>query len=108
MAMFYLSVAIVADIIATLALNEARGFTRLAPLLISIAGYGVSVTFLSLTLQSIPVQLAYAVWSCSGIIVLATVRWFWFGQPLSWIGVLGISLIIGGILLLKLSLDPQT
>jgi len=68
----------------------------------------VSVTFLSLTLQSIPVQLAYAVWSCSGIIVLATVRWFWFDQPLSWLGVLGISLIIGGILLLKLSFDPQT
>ena len=60
MAMIYLSVAILGDIVATLALNEARGFTRLAPILVCVAGYVVSVTFLSLTLQTIPIQLAYA------------------------------------------------
>ena len=108
MAMIYLSVAILGDIVATLALNEARGFTRLAPILVCVAGYVVSVTFLSLTLQTIPIQLAYAVWSCSGIVLLATVRWVWFDQPLSWQGMLGISLILGGIFMLKISIDPQT
>jgi multidrug transporter EmrE-like cation transporter len=107
MAMLYLSVAILGDIVATLALNEARGFTRLAPILICIAGYAVSVTFLSLTLQTIPIQLAYAVWSCSGIIMLATVRWVWFDNPLSWHGVLGVALIVAGIFMLKLSVDLQ-
>ena len=108
MAMIYLSVAILGDIVATLALNEARGFTRLAPILIWVAGYVVSVTFLSLTLQTIPIQLAYAVWSCSGIVLLATVRWVWFDQPLSWLGIVGITLILGGIVMLKISVDPQT
>jgi multidrug transporter EmrE-like cation transporter len=107
MAMIYLSVAILGDIVATLALNEARGLTKLAPILICIAGYIVSVTFLSLTLQTVPIQLAYAVWSCSGIVVLATVRWVWFDHPLSWQGLLGITLIIGGIFMLKMSFDPQ-
>ena len=108
MAMIYLSVAILGDIVATLALNEARGFTRLAPILICVAGYVVSVNFLSLTLQTIPIQLAYAVWSCSGIVLLATVRWVWFDQPLSWLGIVGITLILGGIVMLKISVDPQT
>jgi multidrug transporter EmrE-like cation transporter len=108
MAMIYLSVAILGDIVATLALNEARGLTRLAPILICVAGYAVSVTFLSLTLQTIPIQLAYAIWSCSGIVVLATVRWVWFEQPLSWQGILGITFIVGGIFMLKVSVDPQS
>ena len=108
MAMIYLSVAILGDIVATLALNEARGFTRLAPILVCVAGYVVSVTFLSLTLQTIPIQLAYAVWCCSGIVLLATVRWVWFDQPLSWLGIAGITLILGGIFMLKMSVDPQT
>jgi len=108
MAMIYLSVAILGDIVATLALNEARGLTRLAPILICIAGYAVSVTFLSLTLQTIPIQLAYAVWSCSGIVLLAAVRWVWFDQPLGWQGIVGITCIVGGIFMLKMSVDPQT
>ena len=107
MAMVYLCIAIAADIVATLALNEARGLTRMAPIFVCIGGYAVSVTCLSLTLQTIPIQLAYAVWSCSGIVLLATCRWLWFDQPLGWQGVLGISLIVGGIVMLRLSFDIQ-
>lgn len=108
MAIIYLMLAILGDIVATLALNEVRGLSRLAPIVVCIAGYAVSVTFLSLTLQTIPIQLAYAVWSCSGIVLLATVRWVWFDQPLGWHGIFGITCIVGGILMLKLSVDPQT
>jgi len=50
-----LSIAIVAEVIATSALKAADGFTRLGPSLVVIVGYGVAFYFLSLALRGIPV-----------------------------------------------------
>ena len=64
---FYLAIAIVSEVIATSSLKSSEGFTRLGPSIIVIAGYGAAFYFLSLTLKSIPVGIAYAVWSGLGI-----------------------------------------
>ncbi len=58
---FYLSVAIVAEVIATSALKASDGFTRLVPSLVVVAGYAVAFVCLSLTLRTIPVGIAYAI-----------------------------------------------
>ncbi|WP_290437593.1 DMT family transporter, partial [Aeromonas caviae] len=42
------------------------GFTKLAPSAVVIIGYGIAFYFLSLVLKSIPVGVAYAVWSGLG------------------------------------------
>ena len=57
----FLSVAIVAEVIATSALKVADGFSRFGPSLIVILGYGVAFYFLSLTLRTLPVGVVYAV-----------------------------------------------
>ncbi|ERO99982.1 quaternary ammonium compound-resistance protein qacE [Enterobacter sp. MGH 14] len=59
----FLVIAIVGEVIATSALKSSEGFTKLAPSAVVIIGYGIAFYFLSLVLKSIPVGVAYAVWS---------------------------------------------
>ena len=59
----FLSVAILAEVVATSALRSSEGFSKLVPSVVVLLGYGVAFYFLSLALRSIPVGIAYAVWS---------------------------------------------
>ena len=97
----HLSIAIMAEVIATSFLKTSEGFSRLWPSLIVIAGYGVAFFFLSLTLRSIPVGVAYAVWSGVGITLVTLAAWLWFGQRLDLPALLGIGLIVLGVIVLK-------
>ena len=56
-----LSIAIVAEVIATMALKSSESFTRLVPSLISIAGYGTALYLLTVTMKSIPTGVTYAI-----------------------------------------------
>lgn len=98
----YLAIAIVAEVIATSCLKPSEGFTRLWPSLAVVAGYGLAFFFLSLTLRTIPVGVAYAVWSGVGIVLVATVGWLAFGQKLDAPAVIGMAMIIGGVAVLNL------
>lgn len=97
-----LSVAIVAEVIATSALKASDGFSRLGPSLVVVAGYGVAFYCLALTLRSIPVGIAYAVWSGVGIVLISVIAWFAFGQKLDVPAIVGIALIVAGVLVLNL------
>jgi small multidrug resistance pump len=97
----FLSIAIVAEVIATSALKAADGFTRLGPSLVVIAGYGIAFYFLSLALRGIPVGVAYAVWSGVGIVLISVIGWLAFGQRLDAAAVLGIGLIMAGVIVLN-------
>lgn len=97
-----LLIAIVAEVAGTSALKASEGFSRLVPSLIVVAGYGIAFYFLSLTLKTIPVGIAYAVWSGLGIALVTAIAWFAFGQRLDAWGVVGIVLILSGVLVLNL------
>lgn len=98
----YLAVAIVAEVIATSMLKASDGFSRLWPSLIVVMGYGVAFYCLSLTLRTIPVGIAYAVWSGAGIVLVSLVAWLGFGQKLDAPAVAGIALIVAGVMVLNL------
>ena len=97
----FLSIAIIAEVIATSALKAADGFTRLGPSLVVIAGYGIAFYFLSLALRGIPVGVAYAVWSGVGIVLISVIGWLAFGQTLDAAAVFGIGLIMAGVIVLN-------
>ena len=97
----FLSIAIIAEVIATSALKAADGFTRLGPSLVVIAGYGIAFHFLSLALRGIPVGVAYAVWSGVGIVLISVIGWLAFGQALDAAAVFGIGLIMAGVIVLN-------
>ncbi|MFC6592921.1 DMT family transporter [Deinococcus lacus] len=99
----YLLGAIVAEVIGTAALKSTRGFTVLGPSLVVAAGYGTAFYLLSLALKTIPVGVAYAIWSGLGTALIAVLGWLLYKEALSPLGMLGIALILAGVVLLNLS-----
>jgi small multidrug resistance pump len=98
----YLAVAIIAEVIATTALRAADGFTQLWPSLISIVGYVVAFYFLSLTLRSMPVGIAYAIWSGVGIVLISLAGWLIYKQLLDLPALIGMGLIMAGVIVINL------
>lgn len=97
-----LAIAIVAEVIATSALKATEGFSRLMPSLVVAAGYGVAFWMLSLVLKSIPVGMAYAIWSGMGIVLVTLVAMLVYGQKPDLPAILGLSLIVSGVVVLQL------
>lgn len=98
----FLATAIIFEVIATSALKSSEGFTRLVPSFIVVAGYAAAFYFLSLTLKSIPVGIAYAVWSGLGIVLVTAIAWVLHGQKLDMWGFVGVGFIISGVAVLNL------
>ena len=97
-----LGLAIVAEVIGTSALKASDGCTRLGPALIVVVGYAVSFYCLSLVLRSIPVGVAYAVWSGLGIVLITLVAYVVYHQTIDLAGLIGMGLIVAGVLVLNL------
>ena len=98
----YLAIAIVSEVIATSALKAAEGFTRWVPSLVVVVGYASAFYFLSLTLRSIPLGVAYAIWSGVGVVLISLVGWLLYRQSLDAAALIGIGLIVAGVLVLNL------
>jgi len=98
----FLAIAICGEVIATSALKSSQGFTRLVPSLIVVTGYAVAFYFLSLVLRTIPVGIAYAVWSGLGIVLVTAIAWVLHGQKLDAWAFVGIGLIVSGVAVLNL------
>ena len=98
----YLAVAIVAEVIATSALTASAGFTRPGPSVVVVLGYGVAFWFLAQSLRTIPVGIAYAVWSGVGIVLISLIGWLWFRQALDGAAVAGMALIVAGVAVINL------
>lgn len=97
-----LLVAILAEVVATSALKAAESFTRPVPSLIVVVGYGIAFTCLSVTLKTLPLGVAYAIWSGVGTALVAVVGWLVYKQQLDLPAILGIALIIAGTIMLNL------
>ncbi|MGC3964195.1 MAG: multidrug efflux SMR transporter [Rhodocyclaceae bacterium] len=97
----FLSVAILSEVIGTSALKASEGFSRLVPSLIVVAGYGIAFYFLSLTLRTMPVGVAYAVWSGVGVALISLAGWWLYGQRLDAGATCGIALIVAGVVVLN-------
>ena len=98
----YLTVAIVFEVIATTALKQSDGFTRLLPSLVTVTGYALAFYFLSLPLRVLPVGVVYALWSGVGIVLITGIGWLWFRQSLDLAALVGIGFIITGVLIVNL------
>jgi small multidrug resistance pump len=97
-----LLLAILAEVVATSALKSSENFTRLIPSLVVLFGYGVAFTCLSFTLKTLPLGVAYAIWSGVGTALVAVIGWLYFKQQLDLAAILGIGLIIAGVIVLNL------
>lgn len=98
----FLILAIIAEVIATSALKSSEGFSKLVPSAIVVVGYGIAFYSLSLVMKTIPVGVAYAVWSGLGIVLIAAAAWILHGQKLDAWAFVGMGLIVCGVAVLNL------
>lgn len=97
-----LFIAICAEVIATSALKASEGFTKLWPSVIVTIGYVIAFYCLSLTLRTMSVGVAYAIWSGVGIVLVAGAGVILYGQKLDMPAIVGLGLIIAGVLVVNL------
>ena len=101
MAWVLLAIAIASESAATTSLKQSEGFTRPLWSGVVVVGYGVSFFLLSQALKTIPVSVAYAVWSGAGTAVVAAIGMMFLGEPVSLLKTIGIALIIAGVVALN-------
>ena len=97
----FLAMAIFSEVVATSSLKSTEGFTNLIPSVIVLVGYSAAFYFLSLTLNEIPVGIAYAIWSGAGIVGIAIVAMIFHEQNLDAGAMIGMGLIILGIIVMR-------
>ena len=97
----YLLLAIITEVVATTALKDSHGFTKLLPSIIVIVGYSLTFFFLSITLKQMSVGITYAIWSGLGILFISLIGYFRYNQTLDAPAVLGMLFIGAGILTIR-------
>ncbi len=93
--------AVIFETIGTTALQASQQFTKLGPSIIVVIAYAAAFYLLALTLKTMPVGIMYAIWSGSGIVLIAVIGWVVFRQTLDWPAVLGMALILAGIVIIQ-------
>ena len=63
--------------------------------------YILAFYFLALTLKTLPVGVAYAVWAGAGVALIALAGYLFFGQTLDLPAILGIGLIVAGVMVIN-------
>ncbi|MBW4080670.1 multidrug efflux SMR transporter [Paenibacillus sp. S150] len=100
--MAYLAVSIASELLGTSMLKASQGFTRLIPSLVTVVAFVCSFFFLSISLKSIPLNTAYAIWSGLGTVVTVIVSVVIWKEKINTASVVGIALIIIGVVVLNL------
>ncbi len=94
--------AIGCEVGATTALNYTHQFTKLIPSVITVVGYVASFYLLSMALRTIPIGIAYAIWSGLGIVMITLIGVLAFKQTPDLPAIIGIALIMAGVMVINL------
>src|SRR6202043_1804613 len=81
MAWLFLLVAGLCEIAWAIGLKYTEGFSRLLPMIGTVAAMAASIGFLGLALKSLPVGTAYAVWTGIGTIGTTMLGIYLFNEP---------------------------
>jgi small multidrug resistance pump len=102
MAWLFLAIGIVFEVLGTVYMKIADGFTKLWPSVLVFVFYGLSLVSLVFVLKKLEVSIAYAIWASCGTALIAVIGIVWFKEPVSVIKVVSIALIIVGIIGLEM------
>lgn len=97
----YLAIAILGEIVGTNLLQTTKNFTIVKNSLFFILAYGICFYFLSLALNYIPLNVAYALWGALGIIVITCTSVLIWHEQLNVPTLIGLGFIIIGTLLVE-------
>ena len=107
-AWIYLAIAIGFEIVGTSLLKASDGFDRIWYGVGSIACFMICFVAMSYAFKTIPVGVAYAVWSGVGIAAIAIIGWFVFKQNMSALQIGFTLMILVGVIGLNLTTHSPT
>jgi small multidrug resistance pump len=103
MSLFFLSLAIVSEVMGTTCMKLSMGFTRLLPSIFMFVFYIISLCSLTFALKKIEVSTAYAIWSGLGTALISVIGILWFQELVSTSKMVSLGLVIAGVIGLNLS-----
>ncbi len=98
----FLALGIIFEVLGTISMKYAEGFTRLVPSIFVFVFYGISLGALVFVLEKMEVSIAYGIWASAGTALIAIIGIFFFHESVSITKIISISLIIIGILGLEI------
>lgn len=101
MGYFFLALAIIFEVIGSSFIKASNGFTKWIPSTIVVITYIIAFYCLSLSLKTLPLSIAYAIWAGVGIVLTVLVSVFIFKQPIDLPAIVGIIFIITGVLIIN-------
>lgn len=101
-AQLFLILAILFEVVATTALAQSDGLTRLRPALIAAGGWGAALWLMSIALRTMPTGIVYALWAGVGIVLITLIGWVWNHQALDAPAIAGMGLIVAGVVVINL------
>lgn len=103
MSWFYLGIAVIFEIMVAISAGNAKGFTQLKWTIATLVSGAIATFFLSLALRTFDVGVGYAIWTSVAGVGIAVLGALFFGQKLNLKKLVGIALVIGGVVGLRLS-----
>ena len=98
-----LSLAILSEVIGTIALKTSDGFSHLGASAVVVAAYVASFVLLGLCLKEIEIGVAYAIWAGVGTALIAVAGLFLFNETMTPLKLISITLIVGGVIGLNMA-----
>jgi small multidrug resistance pump len=99
----YLALGIVFEVLGTICMKLADGFSKLVPSILVFVFYGLALAALVMVLKKTgEISVVYAIWASAGTALIAIIGLIWFKEPISVVKVVSILLIVLGILGLEL------
>ncbi len=95
-----LGLAILFEVIGTSLLKQTEQFTRLWPSLVVVATCAAAFYFLTYAIKTMPIGIAYAIWSGLGIMSITIIGLVGFKQHLDWSAYIGLGLILSGVVVI--------
>jgi quaternary ammonium compound-resistance protein SugE len=91
------------EVVWAFAMKQSEGFTRLWPSAVTLTAMLASVGLLAWSMRSLPLGTAYTVWTGVGAVGAFIVGIVFLGETVNAPRLLAASLIVSGLLLMKLS-----
>lgn len=103
MAWILLLIAGLLEVVWAFFMKQSAGFTRLWPSILTLGFMGLSFALLSVSMKTLPLGTAYMIWTGIGAVGAFVVGVAVLNEQISLMRVMAAALIVGGIVLMKLS-----
>ncbi|TWT09004.1 multidrug efflux SMR transporter [Planomicrobium sp. CPCC 101079] len=103
MAWVYLILAGCFEVLGVIGMNRVVKYKTVQSYVVLVGGFVISFSLLSLAMKTLPMGVSYAVWTGIGTVGGTLIGMFVYGESKDWKRLLFISMILAGVVGLKLT-----